>query len=102
MESSPLQWRVIWEDWTNHHDWVGRMPQRRGSPLKLHRKKPPPQQSREFDTREEAERFVAELRRVYGPEEIAAQIVSLRELLPPKPEQPKLSGADWPLQRRPD
>ena len=94
-EKPPLPWRVYWWDFTHSHDWIGRQAERG---KKLKRAKPPPRLVCDFLTLEEAEAFVAHLR---TNEDIVAQVVSMRELLPLAPETPSFGEVGyWPRQSR--
>ena len=89
------KWRVLWQDWRDHHDWVGR----RRLPKHLRRVRPPIRHARNFPSREAAENFVAELRRQVPEDELVTQIVSLPVSAKVAPKEQLLPG-DWPLQRR--
>ena len=56
------RWRVIFCDFSAHHDCVGLEPIKRGGILTRERREPPPEQNRDFDTRAEAEAFARRLR----------------------------------------
>ena len=95
-------YRLIFYDFRNHHDWIGRRPIKLGGVLTKHRKKLPPRQVRDFFTWEAAEQFIADLRHLAGKDEIAATIVDTNGPKPlPPPLDPMLPG-DWPLQSRRD
>jgi hypothetical protein len=95
-------YRVIFYDFRDHHDWIGRRPIKPGGVLTKHRKKLPRKQLRDFFTLEAAKQFIADLRHLAGEDEIAATIVDTNTPKPPpKPLDPMLPG-DWPLQSRRD
>jgi hypothetical protein len=97
-EPRSLPWRVHWWDFRRAHDWIGHHPAKGGRNTPTKRAKPPPRQSADFATREEAEAFVANLR---ASEDIVAEIRSMRELLPLEPETPPFPDVGfWPRQGR--
>jgi hypothetical protein len=96
----PANWQVIFFDFRNHHDWIGRAPIKNGGVLKKHRKKLPPKQKRDFYTREAAEQFVANLRHDIGADEVAATIIDLSAPPPTPAPKDRLLPGDWPFQTR--
>lgn len=95
---SSYPWQVHWWDFTHAHDWIGRRPAKPGRNTKTIRPKPPLRFTCDFHTREEAEDFAANLRQ---SDEIVARVVSMRDLLPPKPENVAFPDAGfWPRQER--
>jgi hypothetical protein len=86
-------WRVLWWDWRNHHDWVGRRLLKGAQVRPL-----PPRRTQDFLSREGAEKFIAKLRRQVPEGDLVVQLVSLRQLLPPPPRDALLPGPR-PLQR---
>jgi len=91
-----MPWRVVWQDWRDHHDWVGRRSLRPGTP----RVPTPPREARRFRTKESAEKFVTRLRLEVPADELVVQILGTSKPAP-RPMKPLLPG-DWPLQRRGD
>jgi hypothetical protein len=67
--------------------------------VKKQRKKLPPKQVRDFNTREAAKDFIANLRREFGDDEVAATIIELRAPSPSPPQERMLAG-HWPYQTR--
>jgi hypothetical protein len=96
--TSDLNFRVVYWDFTNHHDLIGRVSTKKGR--RAHRVKPPPKQTFDFYTREAAVEFIADLRRRAGEDEIVAQIVALHAPPRPPPPQAKMLPGDWPLHSR--
>ena len=93
-----LPWRVFWWNFHDAHDWIGHHPARGGRLTKTKRAKPPRRHSCDFATREEADAFVANLRR---SDDIVAEIRSMRELLPLEPATPPFPDTGlWPRQER--
>jgi hypothetical protein len=90
----PHTWRVRWWDFDGHHDYIGRHQHRRKKPL------PPIERTRDFYSREQAQKFAASLRREDGAE-ILVQLVPRQRERRARPLQPLLPGA-WPLQERHD
>jgi hypothetical protein len=89
--------KVIWADWGEYHDWVGRRSLRTG----VKRKPKPPQEKREFVTREATEQFMRLLRDRIPEDELVLQILDPPSPPPARPVQQRLPG-EWPLQRRCD
>ena len=81
----PPAWRLTWWDFTGFHDWVGR----KGT-AKTERQPHP--QEREFDTEQQARRFIKDLKKRLGSDNVAVKLVSLRELLAPGPADQLLPG----------
>jgi hypothetical protein len=94
-QAEPANWRLIFWNFTGHHDWVGR----RLVP-KVRRKAPPPKQIRDFRSREAAQEFADNLRIEYGVDEIAATILDLSAPPPPPRPQNQLLPGSWPYQSR--
>jgi hypothetical protein len=93
-------WRVNFYDFRHHHDWVGPIQGKMGLPSMKRRKKAPPEQRREFRTREEAEWFVGSLRHDLG-DDLAAQIVDLSTPPPPPTPRNQMLPGHWPRQISP-
>jgi hypothetical protein len=87
-------WRVRWWDFDGRHDWVGKYQGRR-KPL------PPIEHTRNFYSRDAAEKFAASLRSEGDAADLVVQITSQLNTLRPRPQQPLLPG-DWPRQQRHD
>jgi hypothetical protein len=90
-------WRVVWQDWRDHHDWVGRRSLRPGA----RRVAPPPRKVRHFWSRDAAQQFVRLLRSQVPEGELAVMIIGQPEPKSARPANQMLPG-DWPQQRRAD
>lgn len=93
-----LKFRVVFWDFRNHHDLIGRVPVKKGR--RARRVKPPPKQTLDFYTREAAADFIADLRHRAGEDEIVAQVIDLGVPRPPPPLQHKMLPGNWPMQNR--
>jgi hypothetical protein len=88
-------WKVLYANWRDHHDWLGRRQLPRGA----RRVAPPAASYRYFKTRKMALDFVTELHASARPDdEFFCQIISVAGPVP-KPEQLSMAEAfSWPLQ----
>jgi hypothetical protein len=94
------EFRVHWWDWRGHHDWIGPKAPKRGTTTAYRRKAKPPEQTRDFLTRQGAEDFVAKQRRDIPEDELVVEIRSLRDQPTEPVPVPLLLPGTWPYQRR--
>jgi hypothetical protein len=93
-------WRVMWCDWREHHDWIGREPIPGGRTPGNRRLPLPMRHAQDVLYLETALALVAELRQQVGEDDLVVQVIELlADKDSPLPPEQLLLG-DWPLQRR--
>jgi hypothetical protein len=99
IEPAHWPWRVVWWDFTGVHDYVGPGSKSGKGRAISAKSKVPPRRFVDFETIEEARDFVALLKEKIGEDNVVAQVINMRQLLPPPPAQSRLpDAAEWPVQ----
>jgi hypothetical protein len=93
-------WRVVWCDWREHHDWIGREPIPGGRTPWNRRPALPMRHARDFLYQETALALVVEPRQQVGEDDLVVQVVELLADTDGRLPAEQLWLGDWPLQRR--